>query len=110
MIEKLRVVIEQDVEDGFVAQCVDYDILGVGPTKDAAIHDFGRAFMAHVVASIQMGEAPFEAGRMKAPPEYAERWEHSAEPPEEFEMPRFVVQPAGFDDGSLPKFGQARVA
>jgi len=111
-MDQLRVIIEHDPEDGFVAQCVDFDIIGFGESREASVEDFIRAFMRHVAAAVHMGVPPLSTDR-RPPQEYRDRWDEARARGKltEFEIPRFTIMEAGdFDVTNLPCRGVAMVA
>ncbi len=111
-MDLLRVILERDPEDGFVAQCVDFDLMGIGPNEDAAIEEFIREYMRYVAASIRMGEIPFSV--MRCPPEDClARWEQARTRGEvrAHRIPDFTIMRAGHVDISrLPRNLEALVA
>lgn len=68
----LRVCIE--IEDGrYVAQCVDYDISGIGDSPELAVDAFLRMYMKNILAAVSVGAEPLQ-NIPAAPIEYVERW------------------------------------
>jgi len=59
--------------DYLIAQCVDYDIAAHGPDEESAIQEFIRAYMAHVLVAIELGQPPLEE-LPPAPPHVADDW------------------------------------
>jgi hypothetical protein len=111
-MDQLRVIIERDPVDGFVAQCVDFDIIGIGESPEAAVQDFVSAFMRHVAASVHMGESPLSSER-RPPQEYRDRWDQAQATARirEFDIPDFAIVNAGdVHVSNLPRHGVAMVA
>lgn len=110
---ELRVIVEPD-EDGFVAQCIDYDIFGIGSTPDDAIQDFVNAFLRHVLVAVDLKQEPLSSVPQPGQ-EYRDHWYGTVGKgtvkPKEFEIPRFTIHDLDdFDDSTLPHRGAALIA
>jgi len=65
---KLSILLLREA-DGWVAQCLDYDITAQGQTIAAAKEAFARTFAGQVVVDVQRGVEPL-TGFNSAPLEY----------------------------------------
>ena len=75
--DPLHVVICHE-EGAYIAQCLEHDIAGHGPSIEAAERAFMDAYQRHVLASRVHNAAPF-ADRPKAPAEYWQMWVQQTE-------------------------------
>ncbi len=61
--------------EGWVAQCLEYDIAAQGATIPKAKNAFERTFVGQILVDLEKGKQPLQ-GIQQAPPSYWEKFEH----------------------------------